>query len=104
MKKDKDWFKLKRYPHIGLPLEAKDRFVWIEKYITNPEIIAKHSFLPFIHKTYSQRKFRKKYYEEDGKPILACSVDTKKEFAPRYSDQKNREIYYAGHLDALVYS
>jgi hypothetical protein len=51
-KKQKDWFKIKRYPHIGLPLNPmSDRYKWIEKYVTNPEKVAKHSFLPFIHKT-----------------------------------------------------
>ena len=105
MKKKKDWFKLKRYPHIGFPLEAKDRYVWIEKYVTSPEMVAKHAFLPFIHMTYSQRKFRKKYDEQNGDVIKeACDIQNKKTKALRYSDKKNREIYYAGHLDALIYS
>lgn len=61
VKKEKDWFKIKRYPHIGLPLNANDRFKWIEKYVTDPQNIAKHSFLPFIHKTSRVKKFRKEY-------------------------------------------
>jgi hypothetical protein len=104
MKKEKDWFKLKRYPHIGFPLDAKDRFVWIEEYVTTPETVAKHAFLPFIHKTYTQRKFRKKYYEENGMPILASNLESKKTIIPRHADKKEREIYYAGHLDSLIYS
>ncbi|MFT5217418.1 MAG: hypothetical protein ACI83H_002555 [Glaciecola sp.] len=104
MKKEKDWFKLKRYPHVGFPLEASDRYVWIEKYVTNPDKIASHSFLPFIHKTYSQRKFRKKYSENDGKVVKGKLPDSETEIALRHSDCKEREIYYAGHLDALVYS
>ena len=60
-KKKKDWFKIKRYPHIGLPLNDSDRHIWIQNYITNPEKIAKHSFLPFIHKTARVKKFRKIY-------------------------------------------
>jgi hypothetical protein len=43
-KKVKDWFKIKRYPHIGLPLNPNDRYKWIEKYVTDPESIAVHSF------------------------------------------------------------
>jgi len=104
MKKEKDWFKLKRYPHIGFPLEAKDRYIWIEKYITNPKNIAKHSFLPFIHKTYSQRKFRKEYSEDSGVVIKSKIKNYDIEKTLRKADVKNREIYYAGHLDALVYS
>ena len=53
-KKEKDWFKIKRYPHIGLPLNDSERYIWIQKYVTNPDKIAKHSFLPFIHKTSHQ--------------------------------------------------
>ena len=95
MKKKKDWFKLKRYPHIGFPLEEKDRFVWIEKYITNPNKIASHSFLPFIHKTYNQRKFRKKYDAKSGYVIKeACNIQNKKPKALRYSDEKNRESVF----------
>ena len=60
-KKEKDWFKLKRYPHIGLPLNPNDRYKWIEPYVTSELKVAKHSFLPFIHKTSRVRKFRKAY-------------------------------------------
>lgn len=101
MKKKKDWFKIKRYPHIGLPLNVKDRFKWIEPYITNPAKIAKHRFLPFIHKSNTVRKFRKVYSEEDGK------LDTKfveGDKVLRKSDKKVRELFYASHLDSLVFS
>lgn len=37
VEKNKDWFKLKRYPHIGFPLKLNDRAVWIENYVTNSE-------------------------------------------------------------------
>lgn len=66
-KQNKDWFKLKRYPHIGFPLSYSDRYKWIEKYVKNPEMVAKHSFLPFIHKTSILKKFRKVYSHTDGK-------------------------------------
>ena len=45
VKKEKDWFKLKRYPHIDYPLLAKDRYVWIEPYVTNPLKVAAHNYL-----------------------------------------------------------
>lgn len=64
--KKKDWFKIKRYPHIGLPLDSRDRFKWIEPYVTNPEKVASHSFLPFIHKTSKIKIFRKDYSNIDG--------------------------------------
>ena len=98
-KKKKDWFKLKRYPHIGFPLKAKDRYVWIEQYVTNPDEIQKHSFLPFIHKTSKKRKFRKQYSEDTGKVI----INAKSKKALRESSVKDRELYYASHLDSLIY-
>lgn len=98
-KKKKDWFKLKRYPHIGFPLNSKDRYLWIEEYVTNPDEIRKHAFLPFIHKTSKKRKFRKQYSEETGKVI----IDSKEKKALRKSSVKDRELYYASHLDSLIY-
>ncbi|WP_370402887.1 reverse transcriptase domain-containing protein [Tenacibaculum dicentrarchi] len=98
-KKKKDWFKLKKYPHIDFPLKEKDRLLWVEEYVTNPAEIKKHSFLPFIHKTSKKRKFRKEYSEDTGKVIK----DAKTNKALRKADVKNRELYYASHLDSLIY-
>ncbi|WP_040670933.1 hypothetical protein [Nitritalea halalkaliphila] len=89
MKKKKDWFKIKRYPHIGLPLDIRDRYKWIEPYITNPEKIAKHRFLPFIHKSLTVRKFRKVYCEKDGKLDPNFLLEGK---ALRKADKKDREL------------
>lgn len=94
----KDWFKIKRYPHIGLPLKPKDRYIWIENYVANPNTVSKHSFLPFIHKTSSVRKFRKEYNEKDG------TVIRKDGKAKRKAGHKVRKLYYASHLDSMIYS
>lgn len=101
IKKKKDWFKLKRYPHIGLPLNSTDRYKWIENYVPNPEIVAKHSFLPFIHKTSQVKKFRKVYSDKDGK-IHESYKEGKK--ALRKVDEKKRELFYASHMDSLIFS
>ncbi len=101
IKKNKDWFKIKRYPHIGLPLNYSERHIWIEKYVTSPEIIAKHAFLPFIHKTSTVKKFRKEYLPHDGK----INENNKKENKlQRISSHKTRELFYANHLDSLIFS
>ena len=100
-RKEKDWFKIKRYPHIGLPLDNCDRFKWIENYVTNPEMVSKHSFLPFIHKTARVKKFRKNYKPEDGTIHDDYKVGIK---ILRKPDEKKRELYYASHLDSLIYS
>lgn len=97
----KDWFKIKRYPHIGLPLNYSDRHKWIEKYVTNPDMIAKHSFLPFIHKTSRVKKFRKSYLSDTG------NIDSKYKEGNkilRKVDEKKRELFYASHMDSLIFS
>lgn len=101
MKKKKDWFKVKRYPHIGLPLDVKDRHKWIEPYITNPANVAKHRFLPFIHKSLTVRKFRKVYNKKEGK-LDSKFIEAGK--IKRRADKKARELFYASHLDSLVFS
>lgn len=95
----KDWFKLKKYPHIGKKLEENERFTWIEEYIKNPESIKKHSFLPLIHRTSKVRKFRKIYSKDDG--TLTKQKNNKNRIS---QGPKKREIYYASHLDSLIYS
>jgi len=89
----KDWFRVKGYPHIGLPLKPNDR-VRVSNYVSDPNNISRHSFLPFIHKTIQTRKFRKEY-DKDGKL---------RHEGLRVESKKIRHIYYANHFDANVYS
>ncbi len=96
--KKKDWFRLKKYPHIDRRILPKERQMWIEKYVSNPDKVAKHAFLPFIHKVKKVRKFRKTYDEKTGHSIKTNDKVLRK------SDSKTRDLYYAGHLDSLVYS
>ncbi|SET55247.1 Reverse transcriptase (RNA-dependent DNA polymerase) [Draconibacterium orientale] len=99
--KKKDWFKLKGYPHIGYPLNYSDRYKWIQRYITDPEKIASHSFLPFIHKTSKVRRFRKEYNEDTGE-LITKIVNGKHQ--NRDNSTKPRELYCASHIDSLIYS
>jgi hypothetical protein len=89
----KDWFKLKKYPHIGLPYKGTDK-KWLVSYVTNPDKINRHRFTPLIKKEIIQRKYRPVSYDKNeyGKRIR-----TKQ-------DPKKRPIYYATHLDSLIYS
>ena len=91
-KKKKDWFKLKRYPHIGFPLTMSDR-TWVSNYIRTKT--STHSFFPFIHRTSKVRRFRKQYCEHTG-TVLNEGL--------RVASVKPRELYYASHLDAAIYS
>jgi len=89
-----NWFKLKKYPHIGLPITIKD-YNWAKEYIMDKEKIKEHSFLPLIHKCISQRKFRPDKTRTD-------LTKTKKRF--RIKDKKDRNIYFASHIDSLIFS
>lgn len=93
MEKEK-WFKLKQYPHIGFPVTNFD-YAWVKEYITDPEKIRVHSFLPLIHKCIKQRKYRPNPNRTDKTP-------TGKRF--REKDEKKRDIYFASHLDSLIFS
>ncbi|MCC8408561.1 hypothetical protein LJ707_06445 [Mucilaginibacter sp. UR6-1] len=92
MKKEKDWFRLKKYPHIGLPLRMSDR-PWVAGYVTNEAKIAGHAFYPLIHRSKVVRKYRKSIDKKTG---------VRSEL--RVATKKPRELYYANHFDACIYS
>jgi hypothetical protein len=94
-KEEHPWIKLKKYPHIGFPLERKD-ISMLENYIMNPDKVAKHSFLPFLHRTIYQRKFRPK---KDNSRNTESNKRTREKSKP-----KAREIYFASHFDSQIYS
>ncbi|MDV3508786.1 hypothetical protein CMU89_15180 [Elizabethkingia anophelis] len=95
MEKIEEWFKTKKYPHIGNPLKIKD-YQRVRLYVENPDNIKKHSFLPFIHKAIVTRKFRA------DKQNLSKNPSKKRK---RKKDKpKVRDTYFASHLDAMVFS
>lgn len=90
-----EWFKIKKYPHIGKPIRIKD-YDKVRKYVSNPLAVERHSFLPFLHKTIVKRKFR------PNKEII-----TKNKSGKRYRAKqkpKERPISFASHLDAMIFS
>ena len=84
MKHRKGWFKPKKYPHIGLPLEPKDRHK-VASYVLNPVKIAQHSFLPLIQRVQISYRYK-------GKAGI------------KKRESKKRPISYSSHLDAQIYS
>ena len=90
-----DWFKLKRYPHIGDPLSLKD-YKWIETYVKDKKSIKEHCFLPLIHKCIVSRKYRADTVNLDR--------NTKGERMRFIAKPKVRDIYYASHIDSIVFS
>lgn len=91
---DPDWLKFKKYPHIGKPLTRKNDSHWVLKYVTSPTKVAEHKFTPLLHKSIHQRKYR----PNKGAPKL----NGKRERTVQES--KVRPIFYASHLDSILYS
>lgn len=92
--KKHEWFRIRRYPHIGYPITTKNKKK-VSSYIKNSSHISKHSFSPFIHKQIFSRKLRK-VYDSFG--------NVKFDGERRQLKPKIRDIYYASHLDANIYS
>lgn len=89
------WFKIKKYPHIGLPITIKD-YDWVKDYIENVEKIRIHSFLPLIHKSIVKRKYR----ADNSVSELNPSGKRKR----IKGKPKVRDIFFASHLDSLIFS
>lgn len=85
------WFKIKKYPHIGIPPKY-EKSGGLISYIKNPKKIKVHGFYPFIHKEIETRRFRRIIFE-DGRRSKFREVAIKK-----------REIYYANNIDSNIYS
>lgn len=90
-----EWFKIKKYPHIGLPITMKDRDR-VVKYVLDKNKMKSHNFSPLLHKTLFQRKFR----VDKESPQRNASGKRKR----KHYDPKERHLYYATHLDAQVFS
>ncbi|MFD2696394.1 reverse transcriptase domain-containing protein [Mesonia sediminis] len=90
----KDWYKLKQYPHIGLPFKPRDKS-WLVEYVKDPDRIKKHRFTPFIKREIIQRKFRP---ENSDKNVYGKRIRKPKD------PPKKRPILYASHLDSLIFS
>jgi hypothetical protein len=99
MIKTKDWFKDRGYPHFSnkTPLSVKKD---IESYVSNPKKVAQHSFFPLIFKEIKQRRY--KLSDFNGvKRYSHKKIDKKGNVV---SNAKIREILYASHIDAHIYS
>ena len=91
---DHEWLKFKKYPHIGRPLTKKRDGAWINEYVQNSENIANHKFVPLLHRTISQRKFR---------PVKGAPKNKSGKRLRTLKDKKERQIYFSSHLDSIIY-
>lgn len=90
-----EWLKFKKYPHIGKPLTSQKDKTWLKSYIANPKNIANHKFVPLLHRTLSQRKYR---------PLKNAAKNNSGKRQRTVSDKKERHIYFPSHLDSIIYS
>ncbi len=98
MRKQKDWFKDRGYPHFSNKTSLSMRKS-IERYISNPKKIKNHSFSPLIFKEIKQRRYK----ISDFNGVLKRSHKKIKK-GKLTSNTKIREILYATHIDAHIYS
>ena len=93
MKKNKGWYKPKGYLHISSKLRKDDEtsvLGYIQKKVKD------HNFFPLIHETLNTRRYKKLTNDERSHFDY---ISKKAE-----PTAKNREIFYANHLDAHIYS
>lgn len=89
-----EWLKFKKYPHIGKPLTKIKDSGWVKEFVTNPEEIANHKFVPLLHRTLNQRKYR---------PAKDAPKNESGKRQRTVGDKKQRDIYFPSHLDSIIY-
>lgn len=98
MRRQKDWFKDRGYPHFSnkTPVNIRKKIFY---YISNQHKVAHHSFHPLIFKEIRQRRY--KLSNHNG--VIKRS-HRKVENGKVISNAKIREILYATHIDAHIFS
>ena len=98
MQKQKDWFKDRGYPHFTnkTPRISRNKIL---KYVSDSRKIASHSFSPLIFKEIKQRRYKLSDFKEVKK-----RSHKKLKNGKLISNTKIREILYASHIDAHIYS
>lgn len=96
--KEKDWFKNRGYIHFTnkTPLERKKS---IYNYVANTKKVAKHSFSPLIFKEIKHRRYKESEFDNG---LRRSHKKIKKDKV--VSNTKIREILYATHIDAHIFS
>ena len=99
MEKRKDWFKNRGYIHFTnkTPLSQRKKIL---SYVEQPKKISRHSFSPLIFKEIKQRRFK----ESNFNGVLRRSHKKREKNGNVESNIKIREILYATHIDAHIYS
>lgn len=111
------WLKTKGYIHLTPNLSIA-KWQSIIKKIENPQFIRNYCFFPLIHRVIRERKFKKvdvsKHILNESKVNLAKRLGKSEIYrAHKHTNRKtnqveptrkDREIFYATHFDAIIYS
>lgn len=105
MQKEKDWFKRRNYLHLSPKIHTSQEVKLAKAKIQNPQFVARYAFYPLIHRTDTQRRY-KKLVDEKGEFIINESGKVKRSHYDKNkqkSQAKNRPIEYATHFDMNIY-
>lgn len=91
------WFMPKRYLHFDKQLNSKD-IKWVEKIVSNQDLVEKHNFYPLIHRVIKARKYKKLKNKKGNYYRSHYDIQKQK------STTKTRHIFYGNHLDSAIYS
>ncbi len=94
-RKSKSWYKPKGYIHFS-PKLGKGQKEFVQNYILNE--LEKHNYFPLIHETLTARRYKE--YLNEKSELYRSHFDLVK----HKPSKKPREIFYANHLDAQIYS
>jgi hypothetical protein len=95
---EKSWFKQRLYPHLS---DRANNRKEVEKLVENPKKVAKHSFLPLIHKKIPVRRYKILGYTATGLTKRGHKEQKNKVWK---STKKIRPIHYPTHIDAHIYA
>jgi hypothetical protein len=93
------WIRWKGYPHFG-PKLGPANFNFVHSYVTNPASVEKHKFYPLIYRQSKERRYKFEVMPDGYEKRCHSYID---EQGKRVSTAKCREIFYASHLDSLVF-
>lgn len=94
-RKIKSWYKPKGYIHFS-PKLSKEQKEFVQNYILNN--LEKHNYFPLIHETLTARRY--KAFLNEKSEVYRSHFDV----INHKPSKKPREIFYANHLDAQIYS
>ncbi len=93
----KHWYKPKAYIHFSPSFNRRD-YDFVESYVSKEINIIKHGFFPLINKVVTEKRYKKLKNENEE------TIRSHYDYVNKKSTAKERQIYYANHLDSYIYA